>query len=96
MVLKRFRLFLLLCSYSACTFPGFLCRKTNKGLKDKSAQGFLAEPDNSIDVVFVETVWHTVLLFRLKYLMPLWYIIVCMLCTVSDARLFRRLCKKSL
>ena len=27
--------------------------KTNKGLKDKSAQGFLAEPDNSIDVVFV-------------------------------------------
>ncbi|MDE5670311.1 MAG: hypothetical protein K2I14_02445, partial [Eubacterium sp.] len=27
--------------------------KTNKGLKDKSAQGFLAEPDNSIDVLFV-------------------------------------------
>lgn len=27
--------------------------KTNKGLKDKSAQGFLAEPENSIDVIFV-------------------------------------------
>ena len=27
--------------------------KTNKGLKDKSAQGFMAEPDNTIDVLFV-------------------------------------------
>lgn len=27
--------------------------KTNKDLRDKSAQGFLAEPDNSIDVLFV-------------------------------------------
>ncbi|MDE6110708.1 MAG: hypothetical protein K2F65_02200, partial [Eubacterium sp.] len=27
--------------------------KTNKDLKDKSAQGFLAEPDNSIDVLVV-------------------------------------------
>ncbi len=47
--------------------------KTNKGLKDKSAQGFLAEPDNSIDVVFVGDSLAYSSFIPLKYLMIMVY-----------------------